>query len=83
MRPFELAVASALAVGPALGLPLHGGPIHATTLQVLVDSALGLVVGVVLVVVYLAVLRRLDGGEREESDRSADGPSAGRRSDDS
>ena len=79
MRPFELAVTSALAVG----LPLYGGPVHGTSLHVLVDSALGLVVGVVLVVAYLAVLRRLDGGERDDSDHHTDTPSAGRRSGDS
>jgi NhaP-type Na+/H+ or K+/H+ antiporter len=66
MRPFELALVTALAVGPALGLPLHGGPLHGTSLHVVVDSALGLVVGVVLVAVYLAVLRRLDDSQRDD-----------------
>ena len=80
MRPFDFALVTALAVGPAFGFPLHGGPVHATSLHVVVDSALGLVVGVVLVALYLAVLRRLGRADRDEQDRRTDPPSSGRRS---
>ena len=83
MRPFELAVATALVIGPGLGLPLHGGPVHGTSLHVVVDSALGLVIGVALVALYLVVLRRLGHTNRDDQDRRADPPSSGRRSGDS
>jgi len=83
MRPFELAVASVLAAGPAAGFPIHGGPLQDTSLHVVVDSTLGLVVGVVLVGLYLAVLRRLDEREPDDTERRTDPPSSRRGSDNS
>lgn len=75
MRPFDLAVAAALAVGPVLGIPLDGGAVHGASLHVVVDSVLGIVVGVVLVVLYLAVLRRLGGAERTDNECRSKPPS--------
>jgi NhaP-type Na+/H+ or K+/H+ antiporter len=80
MRPFELTVAAALAVGPAVGVPLHGGPFHGTQLHVLVDSLLGLVVGVALVAVYLLVLRRIDSSGDGDSENATETPSRSHRS---
>jgi len=80
MRPFELAVGVLLAVGPTLGVPLHGGPVHGTTLHVLVDSVLGLVVGVALVAVYLVVLRRTDDARDGATEHSRETPSPGHES---
>jgi len=75
MRPFELAVGALLAVGPALGVPLHGVPVHDTALHVLVDSVLGLVVGVAVVAAYLLVLRGTDETRDGASENSAERPS--------
>jgi|GEM_PF-1791167 len=80
MRPFELTVAATLAVGPAVGVPLHGGPLHDTQLHLLVDSMLGLVVGVALVGVYLLVLRRTDGSRDGDTEESPERHSRGRKS---
>jgi hypothetical protein len=80
MRPFELTVAVALTVGPAVGAPLHGGLVHGTQLHVLVDSMLGLVVGVSLVAVYLLVLRRGDSTRDGDGEHSCETPSRGQRS---
>lgn len=75
MRPFEITVAVALAVGPAAGVSLHGGPVHDTQVHLLVDSMLGLVVGGGLVAVYLLVLRRTDGTRDGDSEHSPETPS--------
>jgi hypothetical protein len=69
MRPFDSAVATAPAVGPVLASPHDGGAVHGLPVHVVVDSVLGIVVGVVLVVLYLAVLRRLGRAERTGDER--------------
>jgi NhaP-type Na+/H+ or K+/H+ antiporter len=74
MALFELVFALTLTVGPPVGVPLHD-----TRLHVLVDSVLGVVVGVVLVALYIAALRRADSG-RDGDDDAAEPPTQGRQS---
>jgi len=80
MRPTDHLLAATLAVGPAVGVPLHGGPLHDAQLHVLVDSVLGLVVGVVLVTAYLAVLRRTDSSRDGDDNEPPESPGQGRQS---
>jgi len=80
MRPIDHLFVVTLAVGPAVGVPLHGGLFPDTQLHVLVDSALGIVVGVALVAVYLAALRRVDSSRDGDDDEPTEPPTQGRKS---
>jgi hypothetical protein len=80
MRPTDHLLAVVLTVGPAVGVPLHGGPLHDTQLHVLADSVLGLVVGVALVAGYLAVLMRTDSPRDSDDSEPTEAPGQGRQS---